>query len=65
MQPCWQAGERLASLSIDNILLSARLSKYWKNICHPTDNPYHVPRAHAASTMMGCVVCADSTLDLF
>ena len=27
---CWQAGERLASLSIDNILLSERLSKYWK-----------------------------------
>ena len=29
---CWQAGERLASLSIDNILLSERPSKYWKNI---------------------------------
>ena len=35
-----QAGERLGSLSIDNILLSERLSKYWKNVCHPTDNPY-------------------------
>ena len=40
---CWQAGERLASLSIDNILLSERLSKYWKNVCHPTDNPYNGP----------------------
>ena len=30
---CWQAGERHASLSIDNILLSERLSKYWKNVC--------------------------------
>ena len=40
MQPCWQAGERLASLSIDNILLSERLSKYWKNVCHPTEDPY-------------------------
>ena len=28
---CWQAGERLNSLSIDNILLAERLSKYWKN----------------------------------
>ena len=37
---CWQqAGERLASLSIDNILLSERLSKYWKNVCHPTEEP--------------------------
>ena len=36
---CCQAGERLASLSIDNILLSERLSKYWKNVCHPTDIP--------------------------
>ena len=36
---CWQAGERLASLSIDNILLSERLSKYWKNVCHPTEVP--------------------------
>ena len=35
-----QAGERLGSISIDNILLSERLSKYWRNICHPTDMPY-------------------------
>ena len=36
---CWQAGERPASLSIDNILLFERLSKYWKNICHPDGEP--------------------------
>ena len=28
---CWQAGERL-SLSIDNVLLSERLSRCWRNI---------------------------------
>ena len=48
---CWQAGERLASLSIDNILLSERLSKYWKNVCHPTDSPYtrHSTQVHTSA----------------
>ena len=36
---CWQAGERRASLSIDNILLSERLSKYWKNIWNLSADP--------------------------
>ena len=55
MQPCWQAGERLASLSIDNILLSERLSKYWKNVCHPTDNPYLGHRSERPQPALACV----------
>ena len=54
---CWQVGERLASLSIDNILLSERLSKYWKNVCHPTEDPY---AAFFCWQMLGC--CAQMSM---
>ena len=50
-----QAGERLGSLSIDNILLSERLSKYWRNICHPTDMPYCPGGGGVAVGVGGCL----------
>ena len=66
MQPCWQAGERLASLSIDNILLSERLSKYWKNVCHPTDIPYALCReALDASKEAGHCMQPDDVVVLY
>ena len=60
---CWQAGERLTSLSIDNILLSEHLSKYWKNVCHPTDIPYSNHRFDAVKSQCGSFFVLDFALD--